>query len=339
MIGVAAATTILLLFLWFAREVLLLTFAGVLLAIFFRALANWVCEKTGLPAKWAVGGVILSLLVVLALAFLVRGEAIAEQTRELREQLPRATQQVREFLERHAWGRKVIQELPSTDEIIPTPETAIQQATDVLSRTARWLANALIIFFFGLLLAVQPGPYLNGLVRLFPLDKRERATEIIDELGFTLKRWLVGQVVAMLAVGTLVWIGLRALDVPLAFTLALIAGLLEFIPFIGPIIASIPAILLALLDSPQKALWVALLYTAIQQAESYIITPLVQWKAVWLPPALTIFAQITLVLFAGLLGVALAAPLLAAVMVLVQMLYIGDVLGDHMRKKQIRERE
>ena len=133
----------------------------------------------------------------------------------------------------------------------------------------------------------------------------------------------------MAVVGLITTIGLWLLGIPLASTLGLITGLFEFAPFIGPILAAVPAVLIAFTQSPMDALYVIILYIAIQQIEGYLITPYVQKRAVDLPPALTIFAQLLMGVLFGLFGLLLATPLVAASMVIVRMAYIEDVLGDH----------
>jgi predicted PurR-regulated permease PerM len=190
------------------------------------------------------------------------------------------------------------------------------------------LLNFVMVAFIGLYLAIDPGIYRRGLLSLVPLDRRARAAEILAAVGEALRGWLLGQVFAMLVVGVLATIGLWLLGIPLALALGLLAALLGFIPYLGPLAAAVPAVLLALLAGPQQALQVALLYVGIQLLEGYFLTPLVQQRAVHLPPALTISAMVVMGGLLGGLGLALAVPLTAAAIVLVQKLYVEDVLGD-----------
>ena len=141
-----------------------------------------------------------------------------------------------------------------------------------------------------------------------------------------LRLWLKGQAIAMVVVGLLTGIGLWALGMPSAFALGLLAGVLEFIPFAGPIIAAVPAILLALAVSPELALWVMLLYFAVQQFEGNLLTPLVQQYAVDLPGVVLLFSLIGFGTLFGTLGVILAAPLAVVTMVLVKRLYVIETL-------------
>jgi predicted PurR-regulated permease PerM len=138
----------------------------------------------------------------------------------------------------------------------------------------------------------------------------------------------MGQLLLMSAVAVVTGIGLAALDVPLALALALLAGLLEFIPYIGPLVAAVPALLVALGESPALAGWVLLLYIGIQAVEGNLLQPLVQQRAVYLAPALILLGQLVFGILAGPLGIVLATPLAASALVTVRMLYIEDVLGE-----------
>jgi predicted PurR-regulated permease PerM len=189
------------------------------------------------------------------------------------------------------------------------------------------LVNAAIVLSVGLCLAADPRLYKSGLLRLLPPERRPRAREVLTQLGSTLRRWLVGRLVLMFVNAALTWAGLSLLGVPLALTLGLLAGLLNFVPNVGPVIAGVPAVLIALTESPQQAMYVLLLYVALQSVDSYIFTPLVQKRTVELPPALTITAQVLLGVLLGTFGVVFATPLMAAALVLVRMLYVEDVLG------------
>jgi hypothetical protein len=155
-----------------------------------------------------------------------------------------------------------------------------------------------------------------------------RAAELLDAIAHTLRLWLLGQLVAMVTVGTLATIALWVLDVPSPLALGLIAGLTEFIPILGPFMAAVPAILAALLVDPMKAVHVAIAYLVVQQVENHILQPLVQKEVVALPPLLTIFATVTFGLIFGPLGLLLATPLAVVALVAVRMLYVEDVLDS-----------
>lgn len=328
-VGVAAAVTVGLLFLWAARDVLLLAFAGVLLAIFFRRLGTWVSGHTPLSPKWGLVVVVLGLFGSLVAAFALRGPAIAEEIRTLQEQLPQAAESLKGRLAAYDWGRRAIEEVPSARALLPDSPDAISRATGVVSSTVSALGSFAIIVFLGIVLAATPGVYANGLLALLPARAVGRGREVIARLYDTLWWWLVGRVLSMTFIGVVTGVGLWLLGVPLAFPLGLLAALLSFIPNLGPILSAVPAVLLALAQTPRIALWVVLLYTGVQIVESFVLDPIIDRKTVYLPPALTVVAQLVLAVFAGILGVALATPLTAALVVLVTMLYVQGVLARH----------
>lgn len=326
-VAVTAAVVVVLLFFWYARDVLLVGFAGLLLGVFLRRLAVWLADHSPLSPRWALVLVVLALAGGFVGAFWLRGPAIAAEVRTLREELPRAVDQLRIRLERYELGQRAIEAAPSPTELLPDDPDAISRATGVVSRTFSTVASFAIILFLGVALAATPGVYQKGLLALVPERKLRRARDVLDRLYDTLWWWLVGRVISMTVIGVATGVGLWLLGIPLAFPLALLAAVLSFIPNLGPILSAIPALLLALVQGPQQALWVALLYAGVQMVESYALDPVIDRKTVALPPALTILAQLAMAVFGGLLGVALATPLAAVLVVLVNMLYVQDVLG------------
>ena len=152
--------------------------------------------------------------------------------------------------------------------------------------------------------------------------------ETLYSIGAVLRRWLLAQSLLAVAVTLIVAVGLLALGAPFAVPLAVLAGLMEFVPYIGPLVAAVPAVVVGFAESPQLAGWIALLYFAVQLLESYLLAPLVQHRAVDLPPAMVIFSQVLMGVVVGGLGVVVATPRAAAVLVAVNMLYVQDVLGE-----------
>ena len=200
-----------------------------------------------------------------------------------------------------------------------------------LSSTVAVFGGLLLIVFFAVYIGADPELYRRGLMHLFPHHARERAGEVLSAMATTLRKWLVTQLIAMAAIGAITTIVLLLLRVKAAFALGLLAGLFEFIPTVGPILSAIPAVAMGFLDSPEKALAVALAYVAIQFLENHILIPLLMKGGVDLPPALTIFSQAMLALVFGFLGLMVAVPLMAATMVAVKLLYVEDVVGDHVK--------
>lgn len=327
-VGLVVAAVALLAFLWYAVDVLLLLFAAILLAVFLRGLSDWVSHRTPLREGWALVVVIVALLcITVAGAWLIAPD-VAEQADQLSQSMPRAVERIQERVGRYEWGRRILVRLPSTEDLMPDRADVLARVTGVFSTTLGALANFVIILFVGLYLAVSPGLYTRGLVRLFPAAERNRAREVLNAVGAALRGWLLGKLITMFIVGILTITGLWLLGVPLALTLGLIAFFLAFIPNVGPILSVIPALAIALMQSPEMALYVLLLYLGVQVVESYLLNPLVYKRTVELPPALTLASQVLLGVLFGGVGVALATPLTAAALVLTKMLYVEDALGD-----------
>ena len=327
-IGMVATVILVGLFLWAVSDVLLLAFAGILLAIFLRSLSQGVYLYTPITEGWALAVVVLVLVSLLGVGAWLLAPKVAEQGDRLVERLPHSVQQLKEQVEQYKWSRSLFAQAPKPEEMLPGEDDMLTGAIGVFSTTLGALANVVIILFVGLFLAIEPRLYTGGLLRLLPISKRTRAREVLDAAGGALQWWLVGKVVAMLVIGVLTALGLWLLGVELALVLGLIAALASFIPNLGPVLALAPAVLLALMQSPTQALYVILLYLAIQTVESYVLTPLLQRRTVSLSPALTITAQVALGVLLGGLGLVLATPLTVLLLVLIQMLYIEDMLGD-----------
>ena len=201
-----------------------------------------------------------------------------------------------------------------------------------LSSTVQVVAGLLIIIFLSIYIAVDPEMYHRGIMLLFPRPQRRRAGEVLSAIAAVLKKWLVTQLVAMLTIGAVTTILLLALRVKAAFALGLLAGLFEFIPTVGPIVSALPAVAMAFLDSPEKALSVGIAYVGIQFFENHLLIPLLMKGGINLPPALTVFSQALMAMMFGFLGLMCAVPLLAATVVAVKMLYVEDVVGEqHVR--------
>ena len=311
-------------------DVVLLLFAAILLAIFLRGLADLVNRYTRLSEGLSVLLVSIILLAILGGAIVLLAPSVAEQVRHLRDELPKSAQQVSAYISQFGWGRAIIEQMPSTDEIMQKVDTStlLTRVGGYFSSTIGAIGNVFITILLAIYLATEPRFYAEGFTKLFPKNLRPRTYEILAEIGDTLSWWLIGKVASMIFIGLLTWIGLYILGVPLSLTLGLIAGLLSFIPNFGPIFSAVPAILLGFIDSPIKALYVLILFIIVQIIESNVVTPMIERRTVELPPALTVVAQLALGILIGGLGLVLATPLLAVVMVLVQMVYIQDILGD-----------
>lgn len=325
-----AGISIVLIGAWLAIGILLLVFAGVLLAILLRALTNWVTKHTPMPDSWALGAVVVTLVLLFAGANWLLAPRLAAQADQISQQLPESIQRIRENLEQSELGRHVVSQVTAAAQSLGKSGSWLGRASGLFSSILGVAGGIVAILFIGLYLASAPSLYVGGLVRLIPIQNRSRARQVLGSIHNDLQHWLAGKLSLMALVGVLTAIGLWALGMPLVFSLALLAALLDFIPNIGPLISAIPAVLLALLQSPMQALYVALLYLGVQTLESYILSPIVQQKAVSLPPALLISSQLLIGVLLGSLGLVLATPLTVMLMVIVRMVYVEDTLGDQL---------
>ena len=315
---------------WFldsALNVLLLVFAGILFAVFVRGLSRFVFGRfEKLPDKV---GIIVTLLflVAISIAFTIfLAPQLGEQVPKLAEELPKAINSLREKTDFFSWLEDYVE---SGDGQTPTfNEKLTDKVMGLFVSTFGALTGFFIILFVGIYLSFTPFYYVGGFFSLLPSAWRPRADEVTQALDHALSHWLIGRFVGMLVVSICTYVGLLLLGIPLPLSLAVLAGLLTFIPNIGPILAAVPPILLGYMQSPSAALYVFALYLGIQAIESYLITPLIQQREVSLPPVLTLTSQLFFASLFGFLGLLLATPLTACGLVLVKMLYVEDVLGD-----------
>lgn len=311
-----------------AAGTLLMLFAGVLFAVFLSGLTDVVRRRTGLARGWALAVVCLLLTTLAAIAGWLMAARLTEQAQQFIDEAPRAMKQLREKLQQYPWGKWAAEEVKDVRVTAEQSERALSQAADAASAAAEVATGTVVILFLGLFLAVNPDVYQRGLIRLLPHNRRERGQETLDRIGTALWRWMLGRLLAMAAVGLCATLGFLIIGMPLALILGLFAGLVNFIPNLGPLIWLGPALLIALAQHPAEAVYVAILFVIIQTAEGYLLTPLVQQRMTHLPPAVTLSAQVLMGTLLGLGGLALATPLAAASLVAVQLLYVEDVLGD-----------
>ncbi|HEY8467993.1 MAG TPA: AI-2E family transporter [Longimicrobiales bacterium] len=316
---------------WLGRDVVFIAFFAVLVASFLSIFVGWL-EARGVPRAAAAVSVLLLGVGMAAAAGALLWPTLREQALELRERLPAA------LTELVSWADGQYQVLSGE---FGAPAEPIQEHVRqrVTMEAARLLTGALpllnslvgavggglVVLFAGLYLAIEPRLYLDGLVSLVPRRNRPRVRRALEDVGSTLRRWILGTALSMALIAVLTSAGLWLLDIPAALALGLLAGLLEFIPYFGPILSAVPALVLALVISPTKALWVLLLYVGIQQAESNLVLPLLMKGMVQLPPALTVLVQVLMSVLFGFLGLLLAVPALAAGKVLIQTLYVEGV--------------
>jgi predicted PurR-regulated permease PerM len=327
-VALVALAVVLLMLLWYAGRIFLMAFAGLLLAVFLRMLTEWVGRATRLSHGWSLAIVIVLLLGLAGLGVWKLQDQLMQQAENLAQTLPSSLERVRTFLEQRWWGRWILEEIPENGAAAIAPGDALSRVTGVASSVFSFVAAVVVIVFVGIYVAVEPKEYRTGLVRLAPLGRRQRVVEVLAAVDATLRWWIIGQLISMALVGLLTGVGLWLLGIELALVLALLAAVLEIVPYFGPILAFTPAALVALLQGPDLVLWVAVVFIVIQFVESYLVLPLMHRRTIWLPPALTIIVMLLMGTLGGVLGVLTAPPLTATVIVLVKMLYLQDTLGD-----------
>jgi len=326
---VVAGVVLLLLLLWYAIDVLLIAFFGVLLAILLREPTNWLAEHTRLSEGMALTLVIVVLVVALIGLGMAAAPQIAQQFVQFQEQLPQSLTEIREWLNTYSWGGVLLNFLPTPQEMQGRGEQLFWQLTGMAFTTVQAFLSTLIVLFVSLYLALNPLLYTNGLLRLLPIAHRPRGAEVLGAVGHTLRWWLLGTLLRMIVVGVMTYLGLWLLGMPLALLLALVAALFDFVPYFGPILAAIPGALLGFIAGPSQGIYVLLVYVVVQQLEGLVLSPVIYHRTVYLPPVLTVLAQVLLYSLFGALGGILATPLMAVAMTLVKLLYVEQTLGDN----------
>lgn len=312
-------------FVWLALSVLLLAFAAILLAVGLNALAGTLARRLRLPYEAALALAVLIVVVPLASLIWLSAPGLSEQFSQLASQVSATAADVRKYLEATEWGRTLLRqggEAPSGSQVA-------SRVAGVTFGMFGALANLVFVVILAIFLAARPGLYRRGVLRLVPPARRPRAAQVLGEIGRTLRWWLLGQLVAMTFLGTLAAVGLYLIGISLWLPLALITALLNFVPYIGPLVAAVPVIAVAMAQGGvETALYAAALYVVLQSVEGYFLTPMIQQRAVSLPPAVTISSQLVMAVLAGPLGVMVATPLAAVTLVAVRMIYVEGILGD-----------
>jgi predicted PurR-regulated permease PerM len=315
-LGLAALTLI-------APSAVFLVFAGVLLAILFRACGDALAGAARIRPVFGLILFFLLLVSFLILAVIAAAPAISEQITAISEALPKGLAKLKERIDGFGWGERLLNR--DFTDAIRWP-AATNMTTGVLSSTFGAIGDFIIILFIGLYGAFDPLRYRKGLILLFAPSIRPDAEEVLGKTVDALRNWIVGQLIAMSLIGLLTGLGLWLIDMPLALLLGLIAAVLAFIPNIGPVLAAIPGVLIALPDGMNKAFLVIGIYVGVQTLESYVVTPLIQRQRVKLQPAFVIAVQIAFGTLFGLIGLAIATPFAALVKTLTLELYVKRFL-------------
>lgn len=302
-------------------NVFILILAGTLMAVYFRGLSSFIVKKTHWNSNLTLIISIIGTILIIVAMFWLLGAKVQSQIAQLSDTLPATIQNAKQYINDSPIGQKLVKRLSEAQ----SQGGLTSFFTQFFKTTFGILGDIYIILFIGIFFTVAPNLYKNGIVQLVPPKKRNKAEDVWVNLGHGLKKWLAGKLFAMFVVFVLTAIGLVIMGIPMWLALALIAGFLNFIPNFGPLIAMIPAVLVALTISPATAAIVAGMYLLIQITESNFITPKVQQHLVNIPPALIIISQVLVGTLTGLWGIIFATPLVLIVIILVKEFYVKHI--------------
>lgn len=313
---------------WQTAGSLLLFFAGLLFASFLDAATRGLAYVLPVGRGWRLA-VVCALLALGTAWLLTWGYNLVEQADGLinviREQLRALRGELRAIGITPPPGPEGPRTLSQL--LLPDPSTLFGTAFTAFNFASGLLGNVVVVVLIGLFTAADPATYRTGVLLLLPRARRQRVGEVLDEMAEVLRWWLAGQLVAVVAIALTTWLGLALIGMPGALLLGLQAGLVNFIPYLGPVIAAVPILLAAMAQGTTMMLWALGVHTVIQIVEGYVLAPLIQRHAVDLPPVLTLAAVTLFGTLFGAIGVALATPLVAVLKVAVTRLYVEDRLG------------
>ena len=326
LITVALSLGIVLALLWLLSDVVLVLFAATLLACQFVGASRFLLRWTRLPYGLSLAVVLLGMAGVIGLFGWLHGPDLASEVGIIYGQVDAQFATLWQNLGNIDAMKGAIDKVQ--DYVSHLGSHAAGFAAGFVTSTLGSAGTLLLIVVSAIYLAVAPDTYSRGLVAMMPHRWRPRGGEVLIQEGHTLRWWFIGQLLDMTAIGILTFIGLTVLGVKLSLALALIAALFNFVPYIGALAGSVPAILVGLSASPRTALYVAILFVVVQTLEGNLIAPLIQKRTVELPPIVTLLSQTVLGTLFGPMGLILATPVTAAALVLVRMVYQEMILGD-----------
>lgn len=309
---------------WLVRDTLLIAFTSVLIAIILRAIARRIVYLTRVSFRWALVLATMAVFALLAGLFYLFGQETAVQLAELGGRIPVAWNDLRQMIADSGYEAQLNEQVGRS---LPSGSTILTFAQNVLTGVSGVVAGLVLALMGGIYLAAQPGLYHHGICLLVPTHAMAQTAHALDSTDRALKGWLKGQLLSMLFTGVTITIGLIVINVPAPLALGLVAGLLGFVPMIGPLIAAAFGLLLAITVDFHTVLLTALLYIVVQQIAGNVIEPLIWQHTVKVPPALTLFALLVTGTLFGVVGVLLGGPLLVAGFTLTRELYVKGALG------------
>ena len=306
-------------------------FSSILFAVFLDGLIRLINKVVKIPRHWSILIVMILIIGLISVTWIYLGPPIAEQFSKMWNQLPQSTDRIINLMKTTQIGNYIFQSFPRIKDSTTSGETIIKVVGGVFSSAFEIIEDLLIIILLGIYLASRPSLYMNSIIALFPKVKRDRLNEVANHLGHGLRYWLIGRLIIMIAVSIITSLGLWLIGMPLSVSLGIITGILAFVPYLGAITAFIPVEIIALAESGSMGLYAAIVYTVLHLIEGYILTPVIQERAVAIPPVLLLTMQIVMMALFGIMGVFVATPLALVLVIIVQMLYVEDVLKDKVK--------
>jgi predicted PurR-regulated permease PerM len=322
-VWIVVAVAAVILAIWKVAPVFMLRFGGIVVAVALDNIAAPLAQRTRLPHTAALGLTVLGLTAFGIFFLMFFGSAASEQFAALIAELPQAWVDAQAWLDDWELGRWL---MSLSGDAMQSGASALLNALPIAGGLIGGIANAALMLVIGIYLAADPNAYRRGALCLLPPERRARADEILGETATALRNWLTAMSLDMLFLGTITGIGLWAVGVPLYFALAVLSGVSVFVPYLGPIVATVPGLLLALSVSPELALSALVVYVVAQQLEGNVSLPLLQRWTVQMPPAVMLLAMVGFGLLFGLWGILLATPLAVSAMTVIRMAYVEDVL-------------
>lgn len=304
---------------------LILCFAGVLIAAILAGMAGWASARLRIRYGVSLVVILSAAAVVMAMLTAMVGVPFASQVGDLARSVGEAYRALGDRLSQNELLQELADEISSDREWI---RRAPGRIFGLFSSLLGALSSLALVLFIALYLAAEPNLYFRGLLALFPIAHRARCGETLRILGTSLRYWMLGRVLSMSVVGLLTGVGLWLIEVPLVLSLAVVAALMAFVPIVGPIVSAVPGILLGLSQSPTKGMLVVLVYTVVQILESYLITPIIDKKVVALPPVLLLASQAVFGAMAGMAGIVFAAPVALVAVILIQRHFVQQEPGN-----------
>lgn len=319
----AVTVAIISLTVWLLGDVLTVIFAATLFAVVLHGLSRILVKHLRLPYGWSLSIVSFGLIAAVVLLVWGSGPAIVSEASRLQDALRQQEASLRSTLEGNPTGQMILNYLPASlgghqgggnSSLASIGSRIAGSMTGIVGSAFGAVGTVVVILIAGLYFAMSPSLYANGALRLVPVAQRPRTRELMLCTGQTLWAWVAGQSLDMLVVGVLSGLGLWFIGVPLALALGVLAGLCNFIPYIGAIMGAVPALLLALSLGTRETIMVAALYSVIQFLEGNVLAPVIQRHAVQMPPAITILSQTLFGAILGFPGLIFASPLTAALL-------------------------